>query len=69
MSQDTTSIESTQKVRPLFRVVRKEEEHLFFGVRLNDGRWSKEEHKIFIDAILDIGIRNWKRVKTIIHII
>jgi hypothetical protein len=60
MSQDTTL--SSQRGRPLFRVVKKEEEHLFFTVKLKDGRWSKEEHKIFLEAILDVGIRNWKRV-------
>ena len=28
----------------------------------NDGRWSKEEHNIFVYEILRHGIQNWKKV-------
>jgi hypothetical protein len=31
----------------------------------NDGRWSKQEHIIFVSLILKFGIRNWKKVKFI----
>ena len=62
MSLDTTSVDSSQKKLNLFRVVRKEEQNLFFGSKPKDGRWSKQEHKLFLEAVFDLGIKNWRRV-------
>ena len=62
MSLDTTSVDSSQKKLNLFRVVRKEEQNLFFGAKSKDGRWSKQEHKLFLEAVFDLGIKNWRRV-------
>jgi hypothetical protein len=29
---------------------------------INEGRWTDEEHSIFIEEILNLGINNWKKV-------
>jgi hypothetical protein len=31
-------------------------------IKFREGRWSKEEHAIFIEETLKIGIKNWKKV-------
>ena len=62
MSLDTTSVDSSQKKLNLFRVVKKEEQLLFFGAKPKDGRWSKQEHNLFLEAVFDLGIKNWKSV-------
>ena len=29
---------------------------------MREGRWTKEEHSIFLEEIFKIGIKNWKKV-------
>lgn len=31
-------------------------------VEYNEGRWTKNEHQVFISQILKCGIKNWKKV-------
>ena len=65
MNYYTPSVDSSQKKLNLFRVVKMEEQLLFFGAKPKDGRWSKEEHKLFLEAVFDLGIKNWRRVSKI----
>jgi hypothetical protein len=37
---------------------------LLHKLQFREGRWTKEEHNIFINETLRIGIKNWKKVKT-----
>lgn len=30
--------------------------------KVHEGRWTKEEHRVFVEEILKFGIRNWKKV-------
>ena len=69
MSRDTTSVDSCQKKLNLFRVFRKEEQHLFFEAKPKEGRWSKEEHKLFLEAVFNLGIKNWRRVSKKLKIV
>jgi hypothetical protein len=64
MSVDTTSSERSLERKCFFKVINKGEEHLYFSVKQNKGRWSRKEHKIFLEEVLDKGIKNWKRVFT-----
>jgi hypothetical protein len=31
--------------------------------KINIGRWTKEEHSLFVNEVLKNGIKNWKKVK------
>jgi len=31
-------------------------------LQYREGRWTKEEHNIFLEETLSIGIKNWKKV-------
>jgi hypothetical protein len=70
MTQDLHSTVSNQskESKSYFRVIRKEEEHLYFSKKITEGRWTKNEHKIFLDVVLKNGIRNWKKVKYFLKI-
>ncbi len=34
----------------------------FSSRKIKEGRWTREEHSIFISEVLRIGIKNWKKV-------
>lgn len=36
--------------------------------QFREGRWTKEEHNSFVNEILRVGIKNWKKVYYIIKI-
>jgi len=33
--------------------------------QFREGRWTKEEHSLFINETLKFGIKNWKKVYTV----
>ena len=33
---------------------------------INEGRWTEEEHSIFIQEVLNLGIHNWKKVSSVV---
>lgn len=35
----------------------------YSGKNVNEGRWTKEEHAMFVSEVLRIGIKNWKKLE------
>ncbi len=51
-----------KKLSYLAKDKRNEHQINYLRRKQNDGRWTEEEHNIFISEILRIGIKNWKKV-------
>ena len=66
MSDRTTLSEGSydKEMKCLFKVSKQMEGSpiKFCQGKHREGRWSREEHKIFLDEIIKIGIKNWKKV-------
>jgi hypothetical protein len=66
MSDRTTLSEGSydKEMKCLFKVSKQiEGSHVkYCQGKHREGRWSREEHKIFLEEIIKIGIKNWKKV-------
>ncbi len=62
-SQTSNSTE-TGKRKNLFYITKTNNENKHKTVEnYREGKWSIEEHKLFIEEMLKVGIKDWKKVK------
>ena len=48
--------------KKLFRIVRNEEVNISLAPIVKQGRWTQNEHKLFLELVIKYGTRNWKKV-------
>lgn len=62
------SLDQSLSNKNLFYVVKIQKTKIRKHISFNEGRWSKQEHLLFIQEMFKYGINNWKKVKFLNYI-
>lgn len=58
----STQLDNNKEGKKIFRVVRNEEVNTYLAPIVKQGRWTQNEHNLFLELVIKYGIRNWKKV-------